>query len=385
MRSSDIGAGRGGQGKRPRQPTQSPTAGKKFFASPGDGSWFRGMNEAARQFQTWTSRLIDPASTPRAQLDAAHAWCTWVLRRLDMDGMQIDPPGEASAQPTRLDTGEAISPQRAVLCLREHWRTAVFLRAVDAAVEAARRQFPGEVLHLVEAGCGPAAPMALAMAARHPPEVLQVTLIDIHASSLAAARRLAAELGLDRSIRDTLGADASQVRFAESDRPHVIVAEVLRRALKKEPQVAVTRALAPQLRPGGFFLPERIEITVGELLRPQAEQPGDNWRTLGRAFTLDAYGAGELEVDTAGRLAGGTIEMSGAALERLQLFTELQVFRDHRLRPFDCSLTMPEPLRWPGGRGAAGGVIEFAYEISGDPGLRLKTHAPTGTVGREAV
>src|SRR5690606_22092088 len=156
---------------------------------------------------------------------------------------------------TGLPSGEAISPQRAALCVREHRRTAVFLQAMDAAIRAARERFPGETLHVVEAGCGPLAPLTLPFALRYAPEEVAFTLIDLHEASLASARRLASELGVEGSIRACRAEDATEVRFAEAEQPHVIACEVLRRALKKEPQVAVTRALAPQLRTGGFFLP----------------------------------------------------------------------------------------------------------------------------------
>src|SRR5690606_27285209 len=108
-------------------------------------------------------------------------------------------------------------------------------------------------------------PLSLPFALRYPPEEVVFTLLDFHEVSLAGARRLAEDLGVTPSVRAWVAGDASEVRFAESERPHVIACEVLSRALKDEPQVAVTRHLAPQLREGGFFVPERIEIEAGFL------------------------------------------------------------------------------------------------------------------------
>lgn len=293
-----------------------------------------------------------------------------------MEAVQIDPPREASAQPTALPGGEAISPQRAVLCLREQQRTAIYLRAAVAAVRAAQQKFPGEIIHVVDAGCGPAAPVALCLAAHFPSEQVQVTLLDIHPASLADARRLAAELGLERSIRATICGDACAVRFAEADRPHVVVAEVLRRALKKEPQVAVTRALAPQLREGGFFLPEKIEVAPGRVRGLGAEN-GFEIERAAIAFELEAATVAALPLDATGRLPAREVRVSATLAVDAQLLTRMQVFREHRLDDFDCSLTMPERLRGvPAEVAARGGVLRFAYEISTDPGLRLVSAVP---------
>lgn len=331
------------------------------------------MNDTRRAFLEWIDCLLDPTRPPAELRDAAHAWCAWALRQLGMDEWQIDPAGADSARPTALPAGEAISPQRAVLCLREHWRTAVFLRATDAAVRAARAKFPGETIHLVEAGCGPAAPMALSVAARYAPEEVQVTLLDIHAASLADARRLAAGLGVARSLRACVCGDAAAVRFAEAERPHVIVAEVLRRALKKEPQVAVTRALAPQLRAGGFFLPERIEVALGSV---RGTGEARRVETFGEVCAVDAR-AEAPATDAAGRLPVRVVAVPAGTRGPLQLFTRLRVFGAHELRDCDCSLTMPEPWRGvPEEFLRAGGELRFAYEISADPGVRLVSVEP---------
>ncbi|MBX3736137.1 MAG: hypothetical protein KF715_05570 [Candidatus Didemnitutus sp.] len=337
----------------------------------------RWVNAERRAFDEWTTCLIDETRAPQEHLTAAHAWCGWALERLGMDAVRIDPPDSTGTHPTPLPGGEAISPQRAVLCLREHLRTAVYLRALDAAVRAAQEKFPGETIHLVEAGCGPAAPMALAMAARYSPAEVQVSLLDIHEASLGDARRLAADLGVERSLRATICGDAAAVRFAENDRPHIVVAEVLRRALKKEPQVAVTRALAPQLRAGGFFLPERIEVDLGFVRAGLAG--GGSWdiERLGPVFVLDAGRTDALVPDAAGRLPERSIFVPAHAASALQLLTRLQLFAAHALEDFHCSLTMPERLRGvPDAIAARGGRLRLAYEISADPGVRLIAAEP---------
>jgi len=369
-------------GRAPTQRRDAPDLRQNAIAGDAESASLRRVHSARESFLGWTNCLLDPARPPTEQLTAAHAWCAWVLGRLGMDAVRIDPPDAAGTCPTALSSGEAISPQRAVLCLREHLRTAVYLRALADAVRMARERFPGEVIHLVEAGCGPAAPMALAMAARFAPTELQVTLLDIHASSLRDARHLAGELGLERSIRGAICGDAVAVRFAEADRPHLVVAEVLRRALKKEPQVAVTRALAPQVRAGGFFLPERIEVGPGLVHGSGTLASPRQVEWLGAAFSLEAATAGALAPDATGRLPPRVIEVPPHSAAALQLLTRMQVWREHTLGDFDCSLTAPERLRGvPEAVAERGGRLVFAYEISADPGLRLVGAEPVALAG----
>ncbi len=327
--------------------------------------------------------MLDPTRVPGEQWQAANAWCSWAMGRLGIEADSIGGPGEALMTPTTLATGEAISPQRAALCVREYRRTAVFLQAMDAAIRAARERFPGETIHVVEAGCGPLAPLTLPFALRYAPDEVRFTLLDLHQVSLAGARRLAEELGVSASVRTLPAGDAGEVRFAEADRPHVIGCEVLRRALKKEPQVAVTRALAPQLREGGFFLPERIDIDVGfvhgrrQLRRLAGEQcsagEDEPVERLGRVFSFEALGP--RPETQGGMLEAGAVEVPSQGGERgpLWLLTRLAVFRAHVLGDFDCSLTMPERLRCPADLAVSGGLLEFSYEMSASPGLRLKT------------
>ncbi len=334
----------------------------------------------------WTDCLRDSARSPGEQRAAAHAWCAWTLERLRIDERSMEPDGrqEAFSRATQLPNGEAISPLEAALCLRDYQRAAVFLRAVEAAIVAARERFPGERIHVLEAGCGPAAPLALAAAARYPAGDVSFTLLDLHGKSLEAAQLLAGELGLTESLRACVAGDAGTVHFSEPERPHVIVCEMIQRALTKEPQVAVTRHLATQLRPGGFFLPEQIDI-MAALVRGGWFQPGRMEMPgraaagavdeLGSVFTLDAATAGSLTVRPDGRLAarGVTIPAYDPEGARLCLLTRIQVFPGHRLGDYESAITLPERVRYPLESAKAGGVASFVYEMSESPGLRLES------------
>lgn len=344
---------------------------------------------AQAAFRGWIDCLVDPGASPGAQWEAGQAWCRWGLGLLGIDAANPAPVHRTFTEKTLLPTGKAISPLAAARCVWEYRRTSVFLRALEAAVQEAFRRFPGETIQVVEAGCGPLAPLALALASRHPRERVQVTLLDLHPEALEAARRIADELGLGDRVRASVAADAVTHRFPENGRPHVIACEVLLRALKAEPQVAATMNLAPQVRPGGFFLPERIEVRAclfdsGNYHRSRPEGfdlaavRAETITELGEVFALEAAQAGRLEAQGAGRLRAGavTVPPHSGARRSLQLFTRLEVFGEHRLEDFESSLTLPEAIAYPPEWKAEGGRAEFYYEISSAPGLRLVETSP---------
>ena len=342
------------------------------------------MNDARNRFLVWTSCLLDPSRTPLEQLRAAQAWCAWGLALLGIDERTSTSQSSAFHTDTGLETGKAISPFSAAICVREYRRTAVFLQAMQAAIKAAQERHPGEIIHVVEAGCGPLAPLAFAMAAHFPVDQVSFTLLDLHPASLAGARRVAEELGLTRSVRAYLEADVTKMRFPEAERPHVIACEVLLRALTREPQVAATLNLAPQLRADGFFLPECIDVDAvlfdsDEYFRP-AMTPEEfdarratGVKELGNVFSLEAASLDKLKHRGERSLEAATISVPpfGAGNWEFQLFTRIRVFREHVLNDFESSLNMSQPVRLPKQIIENGGEARFVYEMSSDPGLTL--------------
>jgi hypothetical protein len=326
---------------------------------------------------SWTDCLLDPTCPPLRQREAAHAWADWAMGRLGIEPRALDGSANPFGLGTHLPSGQAISPQRAALCVLEYRRTAQFLQAMRAAITRARRDFPNETIHVVEAGCGPLAALTLPFALRFPPDEVNFTWIDWHRESLDAAQQLAAELGVSASVRAAVAGDASQVKFAEAERPHVIGCEVLRRALKAEPQVAVTRALAPQLRPGGSFVPQRIEVAAGLLHSDRLFRrlPADALDAPVVAPSAPVFVLDARRPPPPGRhLPGGalTVPPHDRGRTPLRLFTRLQLDDAHALEAFECSLTMPEPLDYPPELARCGGRCEFSYEVSRTPGVRLE-------------
>lgn len=203
---------------------------------------------AAVKWRAWTDRLLSPGSSPVEQLEACKGWCDWSLASLGYDGAVSPPPGDPFGRDLYLSTGKALSPLAAARCVWEYRRTAVFLQGMQAALARAESLFRENVSMSSKPAAGRLLLCRCFSPFGIPPERVRFTLLDINEVSLEAAGRLIRALGVERSVV-RVAADITQYRFATEERPHLIACEVLLRALKREPQVAATANLSPQLRP----------------------------------------------------------------------------------------------------------------------------------------
>jgi hypothetical protein len=305
---------------------------------------------------------VEPAALTRAAQD-------YYDLLSELTGVSDRAGSEELGRPIRLATGEALAPLDAARSVTDARRTARIFQGLEAAVTEAARLFPTPV-EVLYAGCGPFAPFCLLPAVHHGPDVVRFTLLDVHAASLAAAARAVAALGLGTSVRAIVEADATRHRCDPS--PHVVVCEALERALGREPQVAITLNLAPQLAPGGFLVPERILVEAC-LADPERELarggPSAEHRRTALGTVLD------LTADSARRLATGipAVTFRVPALgpgdpAELMLRTTIGVFGSLTIGEYESGVTYPS-FRHELGRLQEGQQIEVRYTVGPRPGF----------------
>lgn len=320
------------------------------------------IDDLRTQFRRCASILLDPDSGYGKLHDTVQTLYTALSNAVGLDDAH---PGEEESHTTWLPLGKAVSVQTAARCLREHLRSARFLRGVEAAVREAQRRFPGERIRLLEAGCGPFGLLALPLATRFTPDELGFVLLDYHTRSLEVVRQLTALLDLTPYLIDTVQADATHWQCPPSLRPHVLVSETMKESLQDEPQAAIVANLAPQIMPDGIMVPESIRVDAG-LFRQSDPLDGAtrSWIELGPLLDLtqenaaEAYPVNEL-----------TIPDPVPEKHQLVTRTSIGLFGDIRLEPYECSLTLDVPvreLRWPQG----GERLVAQYALEPQPGFR---------------
>lgn len=294
---------------------------------------------------------------------------------------------------TQLASGKAISPKDAARCALDPLRTYKFIKGLGAAILEARRRFPDTTIEILYAGCGPFATLAIPLTTMFGPAEIQFTLLDIHKRSIEAARHIFHVLGLSAYVRNYIQCDAASYRHDTRQAIHIVLTETMQTALEKEPQVAITMNLAPQIRPGGILIPERVAVDAclldlnREMMFTQAEADDTtssdatcNKRRrihLGRLLELTAESCrDQLEVDyrdgrrvlTGSRDSIFSVPMDAVAELHLTLLTTITVFDSIALSDYDCGITYPKVF-YEAGKLSKGARIEFTYCMENNPGF----------------
>ena len=300
---------------------------------------------------------------------------------------------EQSHRDTFLNCGKALSPEYAAACLKEFMRTRQFLRGVQAGIETARKRFRGQKIHVLYAGCGPYALLLIPMITRFTSGELSFTLLDIHEKSLQAVRKLIDAFDIADYVQELRQGDASNY-VSPGDLPvHMLVIETMQRLLAKEPQVALTLSLAPQLEKEGILIPERVSIDAylcdprkehdkifdveGESETQREQRINPHRIELGRLFELDREISEKKTPDRGNGSEGqpilpaGTISIpeTPGKYTLLNLHTTIQVFGQITLKENQCSLTIPRTLH-DLREAKISPKIEFYYLAGPEPELK---------------
>lgn len=319
------------------------------------------------EFRNICAPLFSGSAFPGEQLAAAHQLFDLLS---GIAGYDDTAPSQIEVTDIFLPTGKAIAFQGAARCLWEYARTSKFLRGVEAALREAQRRFPGQRLRLLEAGCGPFALLALPLACRFASDEVGFTLLDVHEGSLDAARRIVEALGLADYVDEYVRTDAASWRCPEEKRPHVVVSETMQNALKNEPQLAITRNLAPQRLPGGLFLPEAVALDFSLLTHHR----DSNEVSLARSHPVASVF--ELTPDNPEAPLSGRITLPTPLPCNAfpAICTRIRVYGDICLDENECSLTIPVPIKTLPVL-LAGQVLDYEYLCHPQPRMHFSTVA----------
>jgi len=253
---------------------------------------------------------------------------------------------------SRLDQGVAIAPNFAGMCVREFMRTWHFIKGMYLGIKAAADNFPGQRLHVLYAGCGPFAPLFIPLTACFSPREMGFTLLDIHPQSIQCVEKLIAGLGISGYVDDCRVADALRFSPPPGKMYHLAVTETMNQALRKEPQVAITRRLFPFLYSQGIFIPQRVTVSAAvtdyDRQFPERQAAGPE---AGDQNPLDkAVHPPRIDLGTIFELIPGQEDYPAATFHvpplknkenHLLLLTEITVFDGLVLTEGQCSLTLP--------------------------------------------
>lgn len=281
----------------------------------------------------------------------------------------------------RLESGMAIAPDFAATVLTDIMRTVKFLRGVNGAIECAFERFEQRPVHLLYAGCGPYATIVLPLLLYYNPKQLKITLIDIHRVCLDSAEKILRALGLWDFIAGSYCCDASTYNHPTDDPIHIVVSETMSQELRGEPQVPITMNLAPQMVDGGILVPEKVRISLQgvdsrrehmRIMGTLPEEEQDRVRLhLCDIFALDKNCRREDAQQNAEGvlcLPAATITLADrpAEYKHLMVFTDIRIFGNTVIKPYESSLTGPLNLRGQENV-KTGQALAFTYQLNNNP------------------
>lgn len=316
---------------------------------------------------------------------------TWAQRRLCLQKMEelfvkfgaFDVNNEALRVPgALLAGGTAIAPTWAGMCLFDIARTRQFVRGLKQAIEDKLPQHNNEPVQVLDAGCGPYALLSLLCALYFSPGQVQFTIVDIFTANINSARTLIKELQMEEYFAVMVCADATTYNWPNEKPLCIVVTETMNRALWKEPQVAISLHLSPQLSNNGILIPESIEVSLKcSDQKNNSREQGQNaaatevLNTLPCAFSIHPL----LKLDKHSTHAGiskrpiATVSLPAdysSGQYQLQLCTEIIVYKEIKLADNQSAVTLPKPIKADAQLAKEGALtLSFYYNMDEEPGL----------------
>lgn len=290
-----------------------------------------------------------------------------------------------------LPNGKAIGPVWAAFCVKEMIRTKRFIRGFYLGIKNALERFPNRPIHILYAGTGPFATLAMPLTTIFTSEEINFTLLEINPRSILSVEKVVSAFGAEKYINEIVKCDACEYKAEQKKPIHMIITETMLNALQEEPQVGITLNLVPQMVEGGILVPQNI-IIEAVLLHPKKNMERitsltgleqDCYRVLGKIFELNKHTQAHPVTITSTNARSYSfpeieVAVPKSALEEgykhLFLFTKIQVFALEYIHYWECSLTLPQNLMILEQNNSID-KISFQYVLDKKPGFAYKVIA----------
>jgi len=262
----------------------------------------------------------------------------------------------------KLPFGNAIGTFWAANCVKEVLRTQRFVRGLYLAIQDKLAQKSGPV-HILYAGTGPFATLALPIMAQFTPNEVQFTLLEINETSHRKLLDVIEALDLHKYIKRIEITDATTYILSNTD-VDIVLSETLNRALINEPQVFIMLNLASQLGEGVIYIPEEITVNLSE--KKRNEKKPQKIKTL-IDFNFNKMQEIIRQSDKFDWVFEEiNVNIGDVNPDDLYYTTEIKVYKDNFLGYEDSSLNLLEKVK-PDQKGAKD--LIFRYYATGKPGF----------------
>ncbi|RZK16631.1 MAG: hypothetical protein EOO43_14280 [Flavobacterium sp.] len=278
---------------------------------------------------------------------------------------QIDSESEMERNHIVTDNGSAIGVFWAAQCIKEVFRTQRFTRGLYVAVNELRKKNLSNPVHILYAGTGPFATLALPIMTLFSPQEVQFTLLEINPESYRKLTHILSLLKLNDYVKHSEIADATTWKVKD-DNIDIVVSETMNRALIKEPQVSIMLNLCSQIGKDVIYIPEEISVNLAIEDTAEREVKGlKNLVVFNKEYMFDVIANSS---KPSWDFEQQTFDIEMAETTKLQFLTNIKVYQGNYLNDTDCSLNIPERLKTKNIIGSKRFV--FQYSNIGIPGFK---------------
>jgi predicted RNA methylase len=307
------------------------------------------------------------------------------MKQLFLAISEIDMNSDYSLQDIHHETGKAIGPKWAELCIDDLLRTKRFSKGAFEAISLLLKSKKEKPVTILYVGTGPFATLLLPLLTKFKPEELQLILVEINPISLKSIQNCITKMGFEAYIKDIICEDASKLQLKNPKEIDILLLECLQFALVKEQQVAITYNLIPQLKEDVILIPEEIKLNVClinstkkmeyQLSQEIAIKP-NYFKNIDSVFLLNKE-----TIQKRNKIQNNeqlvfpeTItllsEDDKKEYDTVTISTEISVFGDQILEIDQCSLTMVYKIASMEIALSKKG-IKTQYEVNQKPGLKI--------------
>lgn len=253
------------------------------------------------------------------------------------------------------ETGKAIGPKWAELCIDDIMRTKRFSKGAFHAIEDRKKQNPNKPVTLLYIGTGPFATLILPLLTKFKPEDLQLVLVEVNPISVGYLKNCLKNLGFEAYVKEIISADAAQLHLENPLDIDILLLECLQFALVKEQQVAITYNLIPQLRNDVILLPQEIKLSISAIdsfkkMKFMTSNDTDGlpvfYKNLNTVFVLNKEeilcrkSNSEIEIFDFEKVTTLLSNDDKNEFTSIAIATDILVYGNQKLGMDECSLTM---------------------------------------------
>lgn len=302
-------------------------------------------------------------------------------KQLMYDLLGLDLEDERNRENLSTETGVAIGPTWAAMCLDDITRTQKFVKGIFEAVEELlSKRKDSRPIHILYAGTGPYATLILPVLASYSEKEVKVTLVEINPDSFDHVIHVFKKLGFEGYLRDALQVDATKYQFSKEIEIDIVVSETMQRALDTECQVPIYLNLQHQFGDDILFIPQQVVLSFGQS-QPSSSfdsTPLFEYESLSSVFTLNNntkrdFLNEEYSIDKESQFKKVSKNFSSQKFSDVVLpviLTEIQVFKNNWIKTNESGLTIPKIVSLDL-KGLSDFTLEFHYEISDNPHLNI--------------